>query len=298
MPRVNRLPLSANVKASLYMMLSMMGFVVNDSFIKSLDGSLGIGQIMAVRGAMLASMLFLVLWQQGLLPRLRELANRTVAIRSVMEVCATLTFLYSLQILPFATISAILQALPLTVALGAAVFLNEPVGWRRWIAIAVGFCGVLLIIRPGLDGFHMASLIVLVSVGFATARDLTTRKLPAGLPSLLVSTATASIITIAGTAIATAQGNWQPVSSSQLLLLLMAAVFLFFGYQFIVMAMRTGDVAYVVPFRYTSLLWAIALGYFVFAEVPDNLTLAGSALVIATGLFTLYREVVSSRKQP
>jgi drug/metabolite transporter (DMT)-like permease len=291
----NRAPLSANVKASLYMMLSMMGFVINDTFVKSLGDSLGVGQIMAVRGALLSLLLFTLLWQQGLLHRLRELLNITVGMRSLMEVCATLTFLYSLHLLPFATISAILQALPLSVALGAAIFLNEPVGWRRWLAIAIGFCGVLVIIRPGLDGFNAVSLIMLLSVGFAAARDLFTRKLPPALPSLLVSTATATIITLAGTVLATAQGNWRPVSGDQLLTLMSAAFFLFFGYQFIVMAMRTGEVAYVVPFRYTSLLWAIALGYLVFAEVPDAMTLIGSAIVVATGLFTLYREVVNNR---
>lgn len=289
-------PLSANVKASLYMMLSMFGFVVNDTFVKSLDGALSIGQVMAVRGAMLSLLLLFLLWQQGLLSRTKELLNFTVAMRSCMEVCATLTFLYSLHLLPFATISAILQALPLSVALGAALFLNEPVGWRRWIAIAIGFIGVLVIIRPGLDGFNVASLVMLLSVGFAAARDLFTRKLPATLPSLLVSAATASVITIAGSAIATAQGSWQPVSAQQFGVLLMAAFFLFFGYQFIVMAMRTGEVAYVVPFRYTSLLWAIALGYFIFAEVPDVMTVAGSCIVIATGLFTLYREIVNNRR--
>ena len=293
---MSQAPLSANVKASLYMMLSMMGFVVNDMFVKSLDGALSVGQIMAVRGVMLSALLIVVIWQQGLIKRINELLNITVALRSVMEVCATLTFLYCLQLLPFATISAILQALPLSVALGAAIFLGEPVGWRRWIAIAIGFCGVLVIIRPGLEGFNTASLIMLLSVGFAAARDLFTRKLPSQLPSLLVSVATATIITIAGSIIATAQGDWQPVTTGQLGTLLMAAFFLFFGYQFIVMAMRSGEVAYVVPFRYTSLLWAIALGYFIFAEVPDLLTVIGSGIVIATGLFTLYREMINNRR--
>lgn len=289
-------PLSANMKASLYMMLSMMGFVVNDTFIKSLDGSLGIGQIMAMRGAILLAFLMLVIWQQGLLPRLGELKNKTVFMRSLMEVCATLTFLYSLHLLPFATISAILQALPLTVALGAALFLGEPVGWRRWLAIAIGFCGVLIIIRPGLAGFDAVSLVMLASVLFAAARDLITRKLPPLLPSLLVSAATSITITVAGAGIATAQGNWQSVSLTQVSILATAAFFLFFGYQFIVMAMRTGEVAYVVPFRYTSLLWAIALGYLVFGEIPDTLTIVGSIVVIATGLFTLYREIINNRR--
>jgi drug/metabolite transporter (DMT)-like permease len=284
------------MKASLYMMLSMMGFVINDTFIKSLGGALGIGQVMALRGAMLVCILILVIWHQGLFGRIKELKNRTVFMRSLMEVCATLSFLYSLHLMPFATISAILQALPLTVALGAALFLKEPVGWRRWLAITIGFCGVLIIIRPGFAGFNSVSLVMLASVLFAAARDLFTRQLPAALPSLLVSFATAATITTAGAILATTQGNWQSVNGTQISTLAMAAFFLFFGYQFIVMAMRTGEVAYVVPFRYTSLLWAIALGYLVFGEVPDKFTLIGSAIVIATGLFTLYREMINNRR--
>ena len=292
----SKTPLSANVRASLYMMLSMMGFTINDMFIKSLDGELQVGQIMAIRGSILLLIVFVIIWQQGLLRRLRELLVPTVLYRSIMEVCATLAFLTTLQALPFATIAAILQALPLAVAVGAAVFLGEPVGWRRWIAIAVGFVGVLIIIRPGLGGFQAMSLLVLLSVFFAAARDLFTRRLPAGLPSLLVSGATTFAIASAGVAITSSTGTWQSVTPQQIGIMAMAACFLFFGYQFIVMAMRTGEVAYVVPFRYTSLVWAIGLGYVVFNEIPDTLTLAGSAIVIAMGMFTLYREIVTGRR--
>lgn len=290
------LPVSANVRASLYMMLSMMGFTINDLFIKSLGDELAVGQIMAIRGTMLFVIIALLIWQQNLFPRIRELFSRLIFFRSTMEVCATLSFLTTLQLLPFATIAAILQSLPLAVAVGAAIFLGEPVGWRRWIAIIVGFVGVIIIIRPGMGNFEAMSLLVLLSVFFAAARDLFTRRLPPSLPSLLVSAATTVTIAIAGVALTTVKGEWQSVTSQQLLVLAMAACFLFFGYQFIVMAMRTGEVAYVVPFRYTSLIWAIVLGYLIFNEVPDVLTLVGSAIVIATGLFTLYREIINGRR--
>ncbi len=140
------------------------------------------------------------------------------------------------------------------------------------------------------------SLLVLLSVVFAAARDLFTRCLPTSLPSLLVSFATTITITLAGIVLTTATGEWQSVTPYQLFILAMAACFLFFGYQFIVLAMRTGEVAYVVPFRYTSLIWAITFGYFIFNEVPDSITLLGAAIVISTGLFTLYREIIKGRR--
>ncbi len=251
---------------------------------------------MAIRGIFLSIMIALIALQQGVLTRFAELFTPMVALRSVGEVGATLLFLTALTILPFSTISAILQSLPLAVALGGALILKEPIGWRRWIAILIGFVGVLIIIRPGIDGFHPASILMIFSVLFAAGRDLATRCLPKELPSLLVSLATALSICLVGAALSTAQSNWQPVDSTQMGTLFIAACFLFFGYQFLVLAMRTGEIAYVVPYRYTSLLWAMAGGYFVFAEVPDLYTLIGSAIVVATGLFTLYRELTSGRR--
>lgn len=290
------MPVSANVRASLYMMLSMLGFTVNDMFIKSLDGSLPSGQIMAVRGIILTVMISLIAWHQGVIRRVGELLTPMVAVRSCGEVGATILFLTALAILPFSTISAILQSLPLAVALGGALILKEPIGWRRWIAIIIGLIGVLIIVRPGVEGFQPASLLVLASVICAAGRDLATRCLPEELPSLLVSLATSVSICVVGAAITTAQNDWQPMSHTQLGLLFCAACFLFFGYHFIVMAMRTGEIAYVVPYRYTSLIWALIGGYFVFAEVPDKYTLIGATIVVSMGLFTLYRELTAGRR--
>ena len=111
------MPLTANIRASLYMMLSMAGFTINDMFIKALDGSLPTGQIMAIRGVMLATMIAIIAWQQGVLKRVGELFTPMIAYRSIAEVGATLLFLSALSLLPFSTISAILQALPLSLSL-------------------------------------------------------------------------------------------------------------------------------------------------------------------------------------
>ena len=278
------------------MVLSMSGFTINDLFIKSLDGNLPIGQIMAVRGVFLTVMIVLIAIQQGVIKRVGELFNLMVALRSAGEVGATLLFLTALTILPFSTISAILQALPLVVALGGALLLKESIGWRRWVAIVIGFAGVLIIIRPGVDSFESASILMVISVLFAAGRDLATRCLPIDLPSLLVSLATAVSICVVGAVMSTIQNNWQMMSSLQLGTLFIAACFLFFGYQFLVLAMRTGEIAYVVPYRYTSLIWAMAGGYLIFAEVPDKYTLIGSAIVVAMGLFTLYRELTTGSR--
>ena len=287
--------MSDNIRASVFMVLSMAGFAINDALIKTLDGALPTGQIMAIRGLFLSLLIVLLIWQRGLFPRIREAMTGMVFLRASMELMATLFFLSALMQLPFANISAILQSLPLAVTLGAALLFKEAVGWRRWLAIAIGFIGVLIIIRPGTTGFEPASLLVAISVLFAAARDLSTRALPKTLPSLLVTAATAVLVSVFGFAMVLIQGSWVPPETSHLKTLGLASVFLFVGYQFIILAMRTGEVAYVVPYRYTSLLFSIILGYVLFAEVPDKYTILGSVIVISMGLFTLYRELVRAK---
>ena len=288
--------LDPNVRASLCMMLSMTGFACGDALVKSLDGRLPTGQIMLVRGLMLTALIAFLLWRRGLLARLGEANHRWVYARSVAELAATVAFLIAIVRLPFASVSAILQALPLAVTLGAALFLAEPVGWRRWLAILVGFGGVLLIVRPGSSAFEPASLLVVACVGFAATRDLFTRVLPAAIPSLLVTTVTCLVATAAGALWCLVARDWVAMTGTELATLAGCAVCLFFGYQFIVLAMRTGEIAYVVPYRYTSLVVAVALGAIFFDEVPDAWTVAGAGVIVATGLFSLYRELVVRRR--
>lgn len=278
------------------MVFAMAGFAINDAMVKSLAGALPTSEIIAVRGLFVSALIGLVLWQRGLLSRFKEAITLLVILRASMELAATVFFLIALVQLPFANISAILQSMPLLVTLGAAIVFRESVGWRRWLAIAIGFIGVLIIIRPGTGGFESASLLVVCTVFFGAARDLFTRALPTSLPSLLVSAVTAVVVTGYGFGASFIQGNWVPLDMHQAGMLAMASVFLFVGYQCIILSMRTGEVAYVVPYRYTSLLFSIMLGYAFFAEIPDGYTLLGSVVVISMGLFTLYREIVRGRQ--
>lgn len=272
------------------MMLAMAGFSCNDATLKTLDGALPSGQVLAVRGAFAVLFILPLLWRQRLIGRLSEAMTPIVLFRAMMELGGTLAFLAALVHLPFASISAILQSLPLAVTLGAALVFREPVGWRRWLAIIVGFGGVLLVVRPGAESFQAVSLLVVLAVVFAAARDLSTRAMPAALPSSLVSASTVLVVTVGGACLVFAKGNWIPMDGGQLRTLAMASGFMLIAQQFIVLAMRSGDVAFVVPFRYTNLLWAIVLGLWLFDEVPDAWTLSGAAVIVATGLYALYRE--------
>ncbi|WP_265518741.1 DMT family transporter [Nitratireductor luteus] len=290
--------LSPNLRGALFMSVSMAGFTINDAFAKLASQGMNMGQIMLVRGVFATILLALLVWRTGAFSRLGGLRHPSVFLRMGCEVAATVTFLTALMRLPIANIHAVLQALPLAVTMGAALFYGEPVGWRRWAAIAVGFAGVMIIVRPGLEGFSGWSLLALAAVGFCTVRDLATRQIPAATPTALVSLATSIAVSVCGAALVEPFGGWSPLTFTNVGLLLAAAVFLIFGYQFIIMAMREGDVSFMAPFRYTGLLWAILLGLVIFGDIPDLMMLGGAAIVVTSGLYALYREQVVARKTP
>jgi drug/metabolite transporter (DMT)-like permease len=191
--------------------------------------------------------------------------------------------------MPLANLSAIMQSLPLAVTLAAWVFLKEPVGWRRLLAICVGFGGVMLIVRPGPDGFDHWSLVALVSVAFVVLRDLSTRQLTKAVPSSTVAIAASASVTVTALVLSLIEG-WVMPSLGQMALLAGAAASLVVGYNYVVMVMRVGDLGFVAPFRYSSLVVALILGWLMFGSFPDALTLAGAALVVGSGIFTLWRE--------
>lgn len=289
------MPLSPNLRGALYMIVAMVGFAFNDAITKHSSASMNMAQVMLVRGIFASTLIAVLAWRQGALAVPRLAFHPLVALRALAESGGTLSFLVALAHLPLANVSAVMQALPLAVTMGAALFFGEGVGWRRWLAITVGFIGVMIVVRPGFDGFSSYSLLALASVACCMVRDLVTKKIPAEIPTLLVSTTTAMIITGLGAVLLAPMGGWTPMSGSDLALLAVAAVLVLIGYQFVIMAMRTGDVSFIAPYRYTALLWSMLLGFVVFNDVPDSVTLLGSAIVVASGLYTFYRERVVGR---
>ena len=277
------------------MAVGMAGFTMNDSITKAVSSEMNFGQIMLVRGLISIVLVAALAWHQDALRPLRTLLVKPVALRVAGEVLGTVTFLAAIVHLPLANTSAIFQALPLVITLGAAVMFGEPVGWRRWLAITAGFIGVLIIVRPGLSGFDQFSLLALVSVFFCAGRDLATRQIPAQIPSLFITLLTTAVVTATGVAIIGPLGGWTPPSSRALALLALAAVLLLIGYQCVIMALRAGDISAVAPFRYSALLWAMLLGYLVFGDVPDAMMVTGASIIVLSGLYAFHRERVRHR---
>lgn len=279
-----------NLRGALLMTLAMAAFTANDAAMKHVFGTLPFYQSITLRSAMTAVLLFLIAYRRDAL-RLRfpRRDRALIAWRTFAEVASTIAFLTALTQMPLATLTAILQVLPLAVTLAGALFLGEAVGWRRLTAIGIGFVGVMLIVRPGTDGFDANSVLGLVAVAFVVLRDLTTRRMSGAVPSITVALISSLAVGAFGLAGSLTQG-WAPVTPAQWAGLGMASASIVVGYLTIVMAMRVGEIALVTPFRYTGLVWALVLGFLVFGDWPDGITLFGAAIVVATGLFTFWRE--------
>ncbi|WP_422048940.1 DMT family transporter [Shimia sp.] len=281
--------MSDNTKGALLMMCSMAAFTFNDTMVKSLGPDVPLFQMLFLRGVVASALIYLLAKSLG---KLRWQLSRhdwgLVALRTVSEIGAAYFFITALYHMPIANVTAVLQILPLTVTLGGALFFGEAVGWRRASAIVAGFCGMLLIVRPGPDGFDQYALYALVAVGFVTLRDLATRKMSSDVPSLTVTlVASLGVMLFAG--VASLGSDWVAMDLRQWILLTGAAVFILGGYLFSVLVMRVGEISFIAPFRYSSLLWALMLGYVVFGDWPDPITLTGAAIVVAAGVFTLIR---------
>ncbi|WP_375259993.1 DMT family transporter [Citreimonas sp.] len=291
--------MSDNMRGAALMVGSMAFFGFGDACIKALGGAMPLSQVLTIRG--LAASVFIALMARAFGQLRFDMDRRDwglVALRAVSEVGAAYFFLTALLNMPFANVTALLQMLPLTVTLASAVIFAEPVGWKRWSAIVIGFMGMLLIVRPGTEGFDAWSLYALVAVACVTVRDMSTRRMSRTVPSLTV-TLMSSLAVLTFAAIWSLSQDWQPITATTGMLLAGASLFIVGGYSLSVFVMRVGEVSFVAPFRYTGLLWALLLGLVFFGEWPTLPTLVGAAIIMGTGIFTLLREArLKRRGQP
>ena len=282
----------STLRGPLLMVASMAGFAVEDALIKDLTARVPVGQVMFLLGvggalifAWLAARRGAGLWSMQAL-------RGALLLRNTMEMVAAMAMILAISLVPLSVVSAVLQAMPLAVTLGAALFLGEPVGWRRWSAILVGFVGVLMIVRPGAEGFDPRALLPLFAVFALTARDLATRRIQGSVTSLQVSGWGFLSVIPGGLLLLAIRGDApmmpQALDWGLLGLTILAGVL---AYIALVTATRSGSIAQTTPFRYSRLVFAMLIGVLIFGERPDALTLAGSALVVGAGLYSLMREM-------
>ena len=286
-----------NFKGILLMLIAMAGFTMEDLFMKKLSVNLSTGQILITLGFGSSLVFALMAKSKGYKLTAKIFWSKGMLIRQFAEGIADIAFITSLTLIPLSTVAAVFQATPLVITMGAALFLGEAVGWRRWLAIIVGLIGVLIIIRPGLNSFDPNVGYVLIAVLFVTVRDLITRKLPMNVPSTIVSfQAFASLIIAGGILIFLSDQKIVGLDKNQIYFVLGGIIFGVIGYYCIVASTRIGEAGVVTPFRYSRLLFAIIIGFLFFNERPDFLTLLGASIVIMTGIYTVLRERYLARR--
>lgn len=280
-----------NTRASLLMLGSMAAFAFEDVFLKRAATVLHPGQVIAMIGLAGALCFWAVARAMGQPILTRRALTGAALIRSLSEAGATMLYITALALLPLSTNAALLQASPLVVTMGAALFLREPVGWRRWSAILTGFLGVLIILRPGTDGFQAAGLLTVACVFILAARDLSTRMMPRDIGTFQLTTWAYLALVPAGLILmALHQTAPAAITPGQWFDLTGALITGLVGYWAVTAAMRVGEVSFVAPFRYSRLVFAALLAAIFFGERPDVWMLTGAALIIGSGLYTFARE--------
>ncbi|WP_290558531.1 DMT family transporter [Aestuariivita sp.] len=280
----------SNLIGSLWMVCAMAGFAVEDTFIKAASVHLPVGQVLILFGlGGMAVFAVLAWWQKGPLLS-RDALSRPMRVRVFFELIGRLFYTLALALTPLSSATAILQATPIVVVLGAVVVFGERVGWRRWLAIGLGLIGVLIILRPGTEGFSALSLLAVAGMlGFA-GRDLASRAAPVSVSTAVLGFWGFATIFAAGVFFSLWDRQafaWLDTATS--LYMAGAVVMGALAYASLMRAMRTGEVSFVTPFRYTRLLFGVGLGVLLFGERLDPVMILGCAIVVVSGLFILWR---------
>ncbi|MEQ8656129.1 MAG: DMT family transporter [Hyphomicrobiales bacterium] len=288
--------MSANTRGILATCLAMIGFIGTDSCIKLAAQDMPISQMIALRGIAILAILVAMAFATGAHKSLPTFKDKAVGLRAFGECMATLLYYNAIIAIPIANANAVLQTIPLVMVAVAALFFKEQVGWRRWTVILVGFSGVLLIIQPGGDGFLPASLWAVAAVAFFVIRDMATRYIDPRLPAISINLVTSAAVMVMGFLLAFFQ-EWVAPTPHAIALLGLSACFLTMGYLAVTVAMRSGDVSVTSPFRYSIVLWALAIDALVFGNRPDLSMIVGLTIVVASGIYMIVREQQIKRQQ-
>jgi len=285
-----------NIRGSIFMTLAMLAFTLEDFTLKKATEFIPLSQLLIICG-ILGSLFFISCSRYVKEPIFyKDSLNKTLIIRSIFEIMGRIFYALAIAFMPITNAASILQATPLVVVLGAVIFLNEKVGWRRWTAILTGFIGVLMIIQPGTNGFTIFSIFaVLGMVGFA-GRDLATRMSPVGMSNYQLGSFGFYMVIIAGIILSSfnyfflpEKTIWGTISFDAWIFVIANAAAGVSAYFCLTIAMRVGDVSFVTPFRYVRVLFAMFFGVFILGEQPNAFVIIGSVIVVLSGIYIIIR---------
>ena len=283
--------LDGNLRAIIAMVAAMLVFAASDVLLKIVGGRMPLGQMLLLRAGIASALIIGLAWWTGALAAWRLVLIPQVFWRTFAEAVCSVLYFAALLRMTLADAAAISNSAPLIVMAGAALLLGEGIGWRRWTAAGVGFLGVMLIVKPGTGAFQPAALIMLASSLFVAMRDLITRRLPPGVPTILIA-ASAMLGVMATGAVMAVFESWHRPSPAEWSMLVASSLAVIAGFMLTIEAMRGGDIGVVQPFRYSFMLFAAAASLIVFRERPDLWSWLGIALILGAGLYTIHRERV------
>jgi drug/metabolite transporter (DMT)-like permease len=281
--------LSPNTLGALYMVIGSLGYVVNDALIRAAtEDGLDVYQALCLRGIAMTVLFAGISRVRG--ERIaREQLTRPLLTRVAAELVATALFFGALVQLDFANAQTILLIVPFAVTLVAALVLGEAVTARHYAAVVAGFLGVLLVVQPATDGFSLWSIAVVGSAAGMTVREFATRQVPSTVPASSIALVTAGALTVLTGIIAIFTG-WNAITLQAALLVVLACLCLVVGYMFTIQTVRVGDLSVSAPFRYTTLIGAVVLGYLFFDEIPNALTIIGCSIILVAGMYAISME--------
>jgi drug/metabolite transporter (DMT)-like permease len=283
--------LDPTLRGVLCMLAAMACFVTNDTLTKLTAVHLPASEIMVLRGVIATGAALAVIRATGLHRRLGALAHPVVIVRSVLEALISVCFLTALARMRLAEITTVLQATPLILTVLTVLVHKQTVGRGAWLAVAVGFAGVMLVMRPSVDGLTLDAGLALLCAALIAVRDLITRSIPSSAPSLVVTLAAIVAMVVIGGGLGAAEpGAWAAPSTADVARMTAAAGLIIVGNIWLIMAFRSGDVSVVGPLRYSVIVWSMLLGFAVWGDRPDAFAILGAFLIVGSGLHALRQE--------
>ena len=268
---------------------------LNDGIAKWLTDLYPVGQVIALRGVLVLILIFGFAFITGRRHQLRVNHWQFQLIRAGVIVLSTYSFIWALKLMAIADAIAIAFAGPIVTAALVVPLLGEHVGWRRWIAVLIGFCGVLIMVKPTPTAFSAVALLPLFATVMGSLRDIVTRKMHLTETTLSMLAVGMSFVTLAGFA-SYPFTDWQPIAMGHILLFGLSSLFIGASQFLMIEAFRYSEASFVTPFKYTSMIWAVLIGFFIWGDVPDLWILAGTVLVVSSGLYILHRERLRRRQ--
>ncbi len=285
-----------NLKAALYVVVAMSLITTNDAIVKHITQVFNVGQIMFLRGALICIIFACVMKIRRQQVFNRRTLHRWNLLRAMFELGATLAFMTGLSLLPIAVASTLGFSSPIFLALLAAIMLKEKVGLDRWIIILTGFVGVMLITNPFSGTPSWAVIFPIICAVFVALRDISIRYVPDDIPSSQVAFTNAWIVMLGGGIYSLYQG-WGEADLQWYLWFIGLGGALYGGYLFLIIGSRLGELSFLGPVKYVSILIAIIYGYLIWGDQPTITMLGGATIIVLSGIILVSTEKRRNRSK-